>query len=439
MPETIRVFDTVSLNKLREEYKCTSKTTPTTNVPVIINGEIIKMETGAYGNDHFIEFKKYADTSFTELYSYMFLIYLSSNEYTVGVGAGNIAFMSFSSKPLKDSTLYYIPSGTYVCQVFVNAGARFFVTLKKNNEQYPKYIYAYVLKCESIENDNLLYDEFYEQIASSCNNYNSSLDLCKKSLNMFIVDDPRFAAVRNNINRPGTIVNGEWVVTENSCPTICGTGVKKSYRNVFKYFGRGVAEKTVETNIVDCSNPCPVNGSYSEWSSWSTCSKTCGGGTQTRTRTYIPAMYGGVDLADRNILSESQSCNTQECSTAYKMILLANKSTTGPISTISPNGLYKFEWNKTPTLFLYKLTNGAWSEIAKIKIWNENNIATLSCTSESVTLYNSSYTASSTITTTWSRPIAGFAINDYGHVGLVNPDGKFVAVALTPTSGTLAV
>ncbi len=439
MPETIRVFDTVSLNKLREEYKCTSKTNPTTNVPVIINGEIIKMETGAYGNGHLIEFKKYSDTSFKELYSYMFLIYLSSNEYTVGVGTGNIAFMSFSSKPLKDSTLYYIPSGTYVCQVFVNAGSRFFVTLKKNNEQYPKYIYAYALKCESIETDNLLYDEFYEQIANSCTNSNSSLDSCKKSLNMFIVDDPRFAAVRNNINRPGAIVNGEWVVTENSCPATCGTGVKKSYRNVFKYFGRGVAEKTVETNIVDCSNPCPVNGSYSDWSSWTTCSKTCGGGTQTRTRTYNPAMYGGVDLADINILSESQSCNTQECSTAYKMILAIGVYTNRPLSTISPNGLYKFEWNKTPTLFLYKLTNGEWSEVAKIKIWNEDNTAAMSFISESVTLYNSSYTSSSSIVTTSSKLIAGFAINDYGHVGIVDRGGKFVAVALTPTSGTLTV
>lgn len=439
MTENIRVFDSASLSKLRDEYKCTSTSTQTPVVPVIINGEMVKMSTGAYGTDHFIAFKNYTDNSFTKLYSYMFLIYLSTGDYTVGIGTGNVAFMSFSSNPLKDSTTYYIPAGTYMCQVFVNAGARLFVTLKKKYEEVVRHVYAYALKCESVGSEELIYNEFYEQIANSCAGANSSLDLCKKTINMNIMNDPRFTAIRDNINKPGTIVNGEWVVTENSCPATCGTGFKKSSREVLKYLGGGAAEKTVESTTADCSNPCPVNGSYSNWSGWTACSKTCGSGTQSRTRTYTPATNGGVDLADRTLTSESQTCNTQSCAAAYKIILAANKSTTTPISVTSPNGVYKFEWNKMPALILYRFIYGAWSVSSKINISNASNTAALACGTEDLVVYNSSFTSASVISSTNIRPIAGFAINDNGQLVFVNAAGTIVRYILTAGSAHLTV
>jgi len=56
-----------------------------------------------------------------------------------------------------------------------------------------------------------------------------------------------------------------------------------------------------------------VNGNWGAWSAWGTCSKTCGSGTQSRTRLCnnpAPANGGSNCMGSR---SESQACNTQTC------------------------------------------------------------------------------------------------------------------------------
>ncbi|XP_048752331.2 uncharacterized protein LOC125663930 isoform X2 [Ostrea edulis] len=58
---------------------------------------------------------------------------------------------------------------------------------------------------------------------------------------------------------------------------------------------------------------CQIDGGYTEWSAWSTCTATCGEGTQTRTRTCthpIP-QNGGADCDGEG--SQTQSCNIQGC------------------------------------------------------------------------------------------------------------------------------
>jgi len=65
---------------------------------------------------------------------------------------------------------------------------------------------------------------------------------------------------------------------------------------------------------VDCNTqPCPIDGVLSDWSGWSTCSKECGTGTQTRTRTYAAPQHGGSHPFGYTNLSETQNCNTQPC------------------------------------------------------------------------------------------------------------------------------
>ncbi len=67
------------------------------------------------------------------------------------------------------------------------------------------------------------------------------------------------------------------------------------------------ANETCSSCPADCEAcPLPVNGG---WSSWSTCSLTCGGGTQTRTCTNpLPANVGAVCSGP-----STQTCNTQAC------------------------------------------------------------------------------------------------------------------------------
>ena len=57
--------------------------------------------------------------------------------------------------------------------------------------------------------------------------------------------------------------------------------------------------------------PAPVDCVVSSWSAFGQCSASCGGGTQTQTRTVItPAANGGAACP---ALSQSQACNTQAC------------------------------------------------------------------------------------------------------------------------------
>ena len=56
-----------------------------------------------------------------------------------------------------------------------------------------------------------------------------------------------------------------------------------------------------------------VDGGWSDFGVWSECSETCGGGTQSRSRTCsnpAPA-HGGAEC--QGVESETQNCNTQAC------------------------------------------------------------------------------------------------------------------------------
>ena len=59
------------------------------------------------------------------------------------------------------------------------------------------------------------------------------------------------------------------------------------------------------------SQNCKVNCEMNNWGAWGDCSKTCGGGTKTRSRTVkVQARNGGNSCPTT---SESTSCNTQAC------------------------------------------------------------------------------------------------------------------------------
>ena len=54
-----------------------------------------------------------------------------------------------------------------------------------------------------------------------------------------------------------------------------------------------------------------VNCEWGEWGSWNTCSKTCGGGEKTKTRSKtVTEAYGGTCMDDSSM---TEQCNTNSC------------------------------------------------------------------------------------------------------------------------------
>ncbi len=67
-------------------------------------------------------------------------------------------------------------------------------------------------------------------------------------------------------------------------------------------------------SLYGCGNLIAVDCAVSDWGEWGTCSETCGGGTQTRTRTVVLAAKNGGDVCP--VLEETQACNEAPCPAA---------------------------------------------------------------------------------------------------------------------------
>ncbi|XP_042320317.1 semaphorin-5A [Sceloporus undulatus] len=113
-------------------------------------------------------------------------------------------------------------------------------------------------------------------------------------------------------------INGAWSPWSpwSQCSRDCSRGIRNRKRTCNnpepKYGGLpclGPSLEYQECNIL----PCPVDGGWSCWSSWSKCSTTCGSGHYMRTRSCTnPAPAYGGDIC-LGLHTEEALCNTQQC------------------------------------------------------------------------------------------------------------------------------
>uniref|UniRef100_H9GNM8 SCO-spondin n=1 Tax=Anolis carolinensis TaxID=28377 RepID=H9GNM8_ANOCA len=89
-------------------------------------------------------------------------------------------------------------------------------------------------------------------------------------------------------------------------------GVRKRFRhcNGTAEADSGCDGETVQEEPCD-TPPCPVEGVWTPWTAWSTCSTPCDSGVQTRNRSCSNPAYGGPGCAGP--LVQTRDCNTQPC------------------------------------------------------------------------------------------------------------------------------
>lgn len=217
----------------------------------------------------------------------------------------------------------------------------------------------------------------------------------------------------------------EWT----TCSKDCGGGNRSRTREYIPAANGGAdlsldeRAKLLEEELCN-PQPCPEDGKWGEWSAWSACNKSCGSGTQSRTRVYTAAVNGGVDLEDRNNNIENRECNTDSCE-SYTAILTANSYNQTGKNVYSPNGMFRFLWQGKQQIYLQeKDDNWVWNNIASISAprylgWGELNLIT-----GRFQLENYGANSDSSIIAATSNLTAGIAISNNGEVFFVDSAGK---------------
>ncbi|KAK3594720.1 hypothetical protein CHS0354_001544 [Potamilus streckersoni] len=87
--------------------------------------------------------------------------------------------------------------------------------------------------------------------------------------------------------QPVCIIDGGWTSWASSaCSVTCGEGTLTKTRTCTNPAPQngGKACAGNDTVIDKCSHVCPVDGNWGSWTSWGTCTVTCGSGEEIRTR-----------------------------------------------------------------------------------------------------------------------------------------------------------
>jgi hypothetical protein len=104
---------------------------------------------------------------------------------------------------------------------------------------------------------------------------------------------------------------GEWSEWS-ECSASCDGGVTVRTRSITQEQKNNGLQCPELKQTMECNTQaCPVDCVMSDWSQWSDCSASCGGGHQTRGRTIVTAAeHGGVPCGET---LQSQVCNAAAC------------------------------------------------------------------------------------------------------------------------------
>ena len=104
------------------------------------------------------------------------------------------------------------------------------------------------------------------------------------------------------------------------CSFSCGGGTRYRTRNctnpIPQHGGDNCSSVGKSLNVKECNTKaCPVNGNYSSWSAFGPCSTWCGNGQQVRNRscTEPEPQYGGRDCSTLGLAYEVKNCNSRPC------------------------------------------------------------------------------------------------------------------------------
>lgn len=102
----------------------------------------------------------------------------------------------------------------------------------------------------------------------------------------------------------------EWTMCTRSCAG--GLSSRNRAENVSAEFGGKLCSGSTEQEQVCNAEGCPKDCKLSEWTEWSCCDKTCGGGQRMATRSVLALPEWGAAACDGG-LERAEVCNNFEC------------------------------------------------------------------------------------------------------------------------------
>lgn len=167
-------------------------------------------------------------------------------------------------------------------------------------------------------------EEKYSEQRTLEKDYKDEVDRCQATIQeISFTDICGMKRVRSSIIDKSTTMTLDDIIdceVSDFIPEVCSVpcddnlvgGIQKLKRDTLvRPNPNGIQCPKIELELVCNKVMCPINCAQSDWSGWSECSKECGGGNRSRTRTITTEpKFGGEPCG---VISEAETCNESSC------------------------------------------------------------------------------------------------------------------------------